>query len=119
MAAPNIVNVTTIIGHTDVLALTTSPTAIVTNGAGSNKVFKINSIIVSNIDGINPADATVSLFRSSVDFRLADKITVPASASLVVLSKDTSIYLEEGDVIRASASAAGDLQCICSYDEIS
>jgi hypothetical protein len=37
----------------------------------------------------------------------------------VILSKDTPLYLEEGDAIRCLASAAGDLQAICSYEEIS
>ena len=119
MAAPNIVNVTNIIGHTDVLAVTTSASAIVTNSAASNKVFKINSLIVSNIDGTNAADITVDLFRSSTAYLLASTITVPADATLVVISKDNPIYLEEGDALRCLASANGDLQAICSYEEIS
>lgn len=119
MAAPNIVGVSTIIGHTDVQSVGTSATAIVTNAGASGKVFKINSLIVSNIDGTNAADITVDLFRSSVAYRLASTVTVPADATLVVLSKDTSIYLEEGDTLRLTASAAGDLQAVCSYEEIS
>ena len=118
MANPNIVNVTNIIGHTDVQSVGTSATAIVTNTAGSNKVFKVNSLIVANIDGTNAADITVDIFRSSVSYRIASTITVPADATLVVISKETAIYLEEGDSLRCLASAAGDLQAICSYEEI-
>jgi len=52
MAAPNIVNVTAITGKTSVTDLTsTSATTVVSNAASSNKVFKINSLIVSNVDG--------------------------------------------------------------------
>jgi len=119
MSAPNIVNVTTIIGKTAVQAVSTSATAIVTNSAASNKVFKINSLVISNVDGTNNADITVDLFRSSVAYRLANTISVPADASLVVISKDTSIYLEEGDSIRLTASAVSDLEAVCSYEEIS
>jgi hypothetical protein len=119
MAAPNIVNVTTIIGKTAVLAATTTPTAIVTNAADSGKVFKLNSVIAANIDGTNAADITVELFRSSVAYPIAKTITVPADATLVVLSKETAMYLEEGDAIRVQASANGDLQVTCSYEEIS
>jgi hypothetical protein len=93
--------------------------AIVTNSAASNKVFKINSLVISNVDGTNNADITVDLFRSSVAYRLANTISVPADASLVVISKDTSIYLEEGDSIRLTASAVSDLEAVCSYEEIS
>ena len=119
MAAPNIVNVATITGKTAVQAVTTSATAIVENTAGSNKVFKINSLIVANIDGTNSADVTVDLFRSSVAYKIASTITVPADASLVVISKENTIYLEEGDSLRCTASANSDLEAICSYEDIS
>lgn len=119
MAAPNIVNVATITGKTAVLEATTTATAIVTNSAASGKVFKLNSIIVANIDGTNAADITVDLFRSSVAYPIAKTITVPADATLVVLSKETAMYLEEGDAIRCTASANSDLQVVCSYEEIS
>lgn len=117
MAAPNIVNVTTIIGKTAVQAIGTSPTAIVTNSAASGKVFKVNALYVSNVDGTSAADLTVDVFRSSTPYRIASTISVPADSTLDVVSK--AIYLEEGDSIRLTASAAGYLEAICSYEEIS
>jgi hypothetical protein len=117
MAAPNIVNVTTITGKTAVQAVGTSATAIVTNSSGSNKVFKINALYVSNVDGSTSADITADVFRSSTAYRIAFTITVPADASLDILSKP--IYLEEGDTLRLTASASGDLEAVCSYEEIS
>ena len=119
MAAPNMVNITSIVGKTSVQSVGTSATAIVANSAASGKVFKVNSLNVSNIDGVNAADITVDVFRSSTSYKLASTIMVPSDATLVVISKETAIYLEEGDSIRLSASAAGDLQAICSYEEIS
>jgi hypothetical protein len=118
MAAPNVVNVTSILGETDVQSVGTSATAITTNTVGSNKLYKINSLIVSNVDGTNDADISVDLFRSSTAYYIARTITVPADATLVVISKDMGIYLEEGDALRCLASAAGDLQAICSYEII-
>lgn len=117
MAAPNIVNVATITGKTAVQAVGTSATAIVTNSGGSGKVFKVNALYVANIDGSAAADITVDLFRSSVAYPIASTVLVPADASLDILSK--AIYLEEGDVLRCTASAAGDLTAVCSYEEIS
>jgi hypothetical protein len=117
MAAPNIVAVTTITGKTAVQAVGTSATAIVTNSADSNKVFKINALYVSNVDGSASADITADVFRSSTAYRLAFTITVPADATLDILSKP--IYLEEGDTLRLTASASGDLEAVCSYEEIS
>jgi hypothetical protein len=117
MAAPNVVNVTTIIGKTAVQAVGTSATAIVTNSSGSGKVLKVNALYVSNVDGTNNADITVDLFRSSVAYRIALTVVVPADASLDVISKP--IYLEEGDSLRLTANAASDLEAVCSYEEIS
>ena len=116
MAAPNVVGVTSILGKTDVQSVGTSATAITT--CSTDKVYKINSLVVANIDGAVAADITVDLFRSSVAYRIASTITVPADTTLVVISKDMGIYLEEGDSIRCTASAAGDLQALCSYEII-
>lgn len=117
MAAPNIVNVATITGKTTVLVVTTTPTAIVTNSAASGKVFKVNALYVSNIDGTNSADVNVDLFRSSTAYRIAYTILVPADATLDVINK--SIYLEEGDSLRLTASVNSRLEAVCSYEEIS
>ncbi len=116
MAAPNIVNVATITGKTAVQAVTTSATAIVSNGSSSNQVLKINALYVANIDGINNAEITVDLFRSSVAYRIVSTVVVPADAVLDVISK--AIYLEEGDSLRLTANANGDLEAVCSYEII-
>ena len=117
MTAPNIVSVATITGKTDVLAATTTATAITT--AATSKLLKINSVIIANIDGTNDADITLDLFRSSTAYKIVSTVTVPADATLVAISKDSAIYLEEGDALRATASVDGDLQVICSYEIIS
>lgn len=117
MAAPDIVDVSTIIGKTAVQQVGTSATAIVSNSAASGKVLKVNALYVSNVDGTTAYEITVDLFRSSTAYRLASTITVPADASLDIISK--SIYLEEGDSLRLTANTASKLEAICSYEEIS
>jgi hypothetical protein len=117
MAAPNIVGVTTISGKTSVQLVTTSATAIVTNAAASGKVVKVNLLTLSNVNGASSADITVDLFRDSVAYRIASTISIPEDASLEMLSK--SIYLEEGDSLRLTASADLYLEAVCSYEEIS
>jgi len=119
MAAPNLVNVTSIYGKTVGAALgTTTTTDILTCAA--NKLLKINSIIVSNIDGTNDASTTVYFYDSSATTRyaLAFTIVVPADTTLVVIGKDSPIYLEESDQIEAGASVASDLQIVISYEEL-
>ena len=119
MAAPNIVNVTSIYGKTLGTALGTNADAAHIT-CPSNKVLKINSIIVSNVDGTNNADVSLKFYDSSsaISYRIAHTVTVPADSTLVVLGKDSPIYLEESDQIRAGASVAGDLEMIISYEEI-
>ena len=117
MTAPNIVNVTTITGKTAVQAVGTSATAIVTNSASSGKVLKINARYVSNVDGTNADSVSIDIYRSSTAYHVAKTVSIPADATLDILSK--SIYLEEGDSLRLTASVASDLEAVCSYEEIS
>ena len=119
MAAPNIVNVTNITGKTASLAVTTSPTALVTNTQASSQIYKINYIIATNIT-ITPADITVDLYRlGTTVYPLAYTITVPEKSTLVIIGKDTAVYLEEYDTIRVSASVASALVATTSYEIIS
>jgi hypothetical protein len=117
MANPNIVNVTDIRGKTAVQAVGTSATAIVSNAAASGKVLKINALYVANVDGTTNADITVDVYRGATPYHIAYTIVVPADATLDILSKP--IYLEEGDDLRLTANASGDLEAVCSYEEIS
>ena len=122
MAAPNIVNVTSILGKVayDTL-VSTSQSATLTNSASSNKVFKINTILAANVDGTNDADITVYVTTSNTTgalYYLAYTITVPADSTLVITSKDTSFYLEEDRAIRAFASNSSDISLMISYEEM-
>jgi hypothetical protein len=124
MAAPNIVDVTSIIGKSNVVSLTTtSATEVVSNAAASDTVFKINSIIVSNVDGTNAADITISYYSAAAlggtATEIVSTVSIPADASLVVIDKNTSIYLEEDKSIGATAGSSNDLKVIVSYEEIS
>jgi len=123
MAAPNIVNVSTITGKSATVALSsTSATVLVSNAASSGKVFKINMIQVANVDGTNAADITVDMHSAAAGggtaYSLAATVTVPAKASIVIIDKNTSVYLEEARSITATASAANDLEVVISYEEI-
>lgn len=120
MANPNIVSVTNIYGKTVGAALTTSSADILTNSVASGKVFKVNTVLISNVDGINAATADVTFYDASAttSYNMAKVISVPAGSSLLLVSKENFIYLEEGDKIAALANANSDLQIIISYEEI-
>lgn len=121
MAAPNIVNTATITGKTVPFSATTSSFAYLTNPSSSGKVYKINSILVSNINGTAPADITISVYfpASFATAYLAYTISVPNDSTLVVIDKNTSFYLEENCSISAIASVNSYFSGIISYEEIS
>lgn len=121
MAAPNLVNVSTITAKSTQGALTTTlTTEFLANAAASGKVFKVNNILVANIDGTNAADASVFITKSGGSpIAIASTISVPADATLTVIDKNTAIYLEEGDNIEAGASANSDLVITINYEELS
>ena len=127
MAAPNIVSVTNILGKSNVANVTTVSSAVIVNPVNSNKVFKINTIIISNIDGTNSGNVSVDLFKfgeqnsstgtGNTNYAIANVITVPAKSSLDILSK--TLYLEEGDQIRVRGDSNSRLNFISSFEEIS
>ena len=49
---------------------------------------------------------------------IASTVSVPADTTLVVVGKDSPLYLEEGDKITGGASANADIQCVICYDEL-
>lgn len=122
MANPNIVNVTSIIGNSLSVAVLTTATQLASNAAASNKVFKINSIVVANVDGTTAAEVTVNIYSAAAlggtPLAIVSTISVPADASLVVTDKTTTFYLLENQSIGALASAAGDLVATISFEEI-
>jgi hypothetical protein len=126
MANPNIVNVSAIYGNTSsfLISSTADPfaTALINNPAASGKIFKINSIVVANVDGTSAADITITLFSQDdlggTGTALASTVSVPADSTLIVTDKSTGFYLLEDKSIGATASAANDLVVTCSWEEL-
>ena len=122
MANPNIVGVTAIVGNSLTVAVGTRATQLASNATSSGKVFKINSILIANIDGASSADITVNIYSAAAlggtGLAIASTIAVPADASLIVIDKTTSFYLLENQSIGAIASATGDLVATISFEEI-
>jgi hypothetical protein len=126
MANPNIVNVSAIYGNTSsfLISSTANPfaTALINNPASSGKIFKINSIVVANVDGTSAADITINLYSQDdlggTGTALASTVSVPADSTLIVTDKSTGFYLLEDKSIGATASAANDLVVTCSWEEL-
>ena len=85
MATPNIVNVATINAANATGAVTTSRADII--DVAADKVAKVNTLLIANIDGSNAADITieVSVDNGSNYVKIANTISVPADATLSFL----------------------------------
>jgi hypothetical protein len=122
MAAPNLAAPTTINGKTVYATLAnTSETTLLTNAASSGKALRLTALTVANI-GTGSTDITVSLYSaasSGTEYRLASTMPVPAYATLVIIGRDSSVWVEEDRRITVKASAANALTIVCSYEEVS
>ena len=117
MANPNIVLVSSILADLAVDAdVAASAHSLLT--CASDKLIKINSLIIANIDGTNSATISVWITRDSVDYYLLKTVAVPADSTLVALDKSMGLYLKEADVLKIQASAAGDLSAVCAQEII-
>ena len=124
MAAPNIVNVSAIYGKVVTADLTsTSAISVLSNAASSGKVFKVDSLVVANIDTANAVNITINHYSAAAlggtATPIAYVISIPPAASLIVIDKTTMIYLEENMSIGAVAGTANKLKVVCSYEDIS
>jgi len=116
MAAPNIVSVATIKGVSFVAALTTTLTTTMVTCAAET-VCKINVIRCSNITD-NDATVTFDFEVSGTHKKIANEITVPANSSVDIVDKNSSLYLQETDLIRGGASSGSTLEFVTSYEAL-
>ena len=118
MATPNIVSVATINGFVVNGAVTTSNVDVV--DVTAEYVYKINNIIIANIDGTNAATVTLSVStdNGSNYYAIASTVTVPANSTIVVIDKNSSFYLDETDLLRVTGSANSDLTYLVSGEKI-
>ena len=133
MAAPNIVNVTTITGVTTFhagIAVTTGGkgsvgiTTVVSNAASSGKVLKINSLVAAGIAATT--GVTLQYFNNinhvsaSSTVSIGMTLSVPTFSTLALITKDNSVYLEENTALGIFAQPnTGTIDVVCSYEEIS
>jgi len=124
MAAPNIVNVSTITGKTATLTpANNTANVLLANPANSNKVFKVNVVTAANVDGSNSVSVSVAINSAAAgtgtSSSIASTIPVPANASLIVSDKSTSFYLEEDRSLVVTSGTASKIAFLVSYEEIS
>lgn len=115
MAAPNIVNTTSITGEVFTGTATTSLADVVTCAA--SHVYKVNAMYISNISSANSGTVDIGVVKSGGSIKyIAYGITVTTGVSLDLISKP--IYLEEGDKIQIKGSHLGTYDYVLSLEDI-
>lgn len=130
MANPNITAVTSILGSTTYYTPSgTTAVVLLANAAASGQVYKINQIVASNVNGSSAVNATVAIYSNGgvaqgsapaggTAYPIVSTVSVPASASLIVVDKTTAIYLMEGHSISITSGTASGITYTISYEII-
>ena len=116
MAAPNIVSPTTITLRQ--LSTTVGTAALTLVTCAADKAIKLSTLYAANVDGTSAGDITIRVSDGTATHAVCSTVSVPADASVVVVDRNSPVYLEEGDSIEAVASAANAIQIVGSYEEI-
>ena len=114
MAQPNIVNVSSILGTSEVKVLTTTLTTTLVTAA-SDKVLKMNLIRCTNITD-NDATVDFDVEVGGTHKKIANEVTVPANSVVDIVDKNSSFYLMETDLLRGGASAGTTIDVLISYE---
>jgi len=130
MANPNIVNVTAIYGLTTYLTpSSTSAVVLVANAASSGKIYKINQLTAANVSG-SAVTVTVSIYTNGAvaqgsapaggtAYPIVSGVSVPSTASLIVVDKSSVFYLQEGTSITVTSGTGSGIAYTLSYEDIS
>jgi hypothetical protein len=92
---------------------------LLSNPADSGQVWKINAILVHNIDGATTTTLTLNLMRfaSAATSLLYNKEIAPGT-TLEVINRNTSFYLEEGDSLEIMVADNFVCDAMISYEVI-
>ena len=120
MAAPNLVNTTSIIAKSAGGGVSNTIGTILQNLTGSNKLLKVNSITIANTTSNNTCHVSISMAAGNTTplFYLCKTVPIEQDNTLVVISKDYPIYMEENTNILAIAQFSADLTYSIGYEEI-
>lgn len=114
MANPNIATVSRIFPQSSTILLGNTPYQIT---AATGELIKIQRIGLSNIIGSRIAYASVWYYISNVSYRVASTIRVPQNTTVNVISKNTPLYLMEGQTLRVNCSTGNaDLEMVLNYE---
>lgn len=119
MANPNLANVSTGYGAMAFQNVTTVFANILVNSSTSNTILKVNSLLLNNIDaGSNIGNVTLTVSNAGVTYNLLTNVSVPVQSSMVAITKDSTIYVLEGQYVQIKASSNNVVHAVASFDTI-
>lgn len=118
MAAPNLRYPTVVTGKTTLATLSVTLTSVLANGASSGMVLKLNTIRAANTSG-GTVNVDIAVVRGAATYYLIKGGAIDSGKTLITTNKEEYIYLEEGDDLKAKASAGTSVDFTVNYEEIS
>lgn len=118
MALPNLLSATTIYGRTAFANVTTVSSNVLVNPSNSGNSFRIINLMLAGTDTSSAANAQVLVLRAGINNPMANAMTVPIGATLIVVGKENPVTLEEGDALRISADANNRIWATITYEDI-
>lgn len=121
MVAPNLAAPTTITGKTTYLTLAnTSETTLLSNASSSNLALRVTAVTATNTTA-TAASITLTIYTAAsggTGHFMAGSISVPGNSSIVLVARDSSVWLEENRRLTVTAGTANAIAVVCSYEEV-
>ena len=120
MANPNLLEATSCLAkHTmSLVSTSTLPMgSVLTNTASSNKVYKIVSLYACNTTA-SSITLEMQVDNPGIERTLVHELTIPANATVVIITKEAPIILLESHALQAASSANG-IHLNIAYEEYS
>ena len=120
MAAPNLLALTNAIGVSVSANVTTAAANVVTNANGSNKSYRLNTILFTSVG----SNTTVSAFinnpsRTPTNTYIVSGTVLVSNATFVALDKNTVIYIQENESLYVQAAANSAAHVFVTYEDLS
>lgn len=123
MAAPNIVNITSVVaGLAYVAPPNTAVNVLLSNNSDSNTLIKVGSLTCTNVSA-SAATVTVAITSNAagggIAYRIAYQISIPSGSSLQLIDKGNFVYLTEDKSMIVTSGTASAIEFVTSYETIS
>jgi hypothetical protein len=121
MTTPNLLNLTSITGtNAELTPANTTANVLVANAIGSNQLLKVNQVVAANVNGAATVNATLAINSlasgAGTSYPIASAVPVPISASLIIVDKTTTVYLNENQSLVVQSGTASGLSYTASYE---